>query len=305
MRGTFDLFVIGAGIAGITVAEEAARRGLSVCIAEEVMFGGLMVNVNRLSPAIEGLPASGSDLAAEAMTRVYDLGVTPLFEAVIGFDQQPDGLLAVATCSGTHITRSVVVATGAQLRKLGIPGEAKYEGRGVAHCADCDAPMLRGETAIVVGGGDSALQECLVLAEFCSLVQLVHRGSSFSGRADLVNAVQQQPRITVYLRTIVDSLEGSEFLTGARLRNLGSGQVSLQPCKAFFAYVGLTPNTLIVPPSVKVIEGGIHVNVSCESSLNNVFAVGAVRSGYGGKIIDAKEDARLAVTAVCARLGYA
>ena len=132
--------------------------------------------------------------------RVSDLGVTTLFESVTGLERLPDGLIRVTTLNGSHAARCVIVASGARLRKLGVPGEAELENRGVSHCADCDAPMLKGQTVMVVGGGDSALQEALVLTEFCPVVHLVHRGSTFSARAEFVEAVQRAQQIKVHTR---------------------------------------------------------------------------------------------------------
>ena len=303
MSDTVDVFIIGAGMAGLAAAEEAARCGLSVAMAEETMFGGMAVNVNHLSPRIEGMPASGSDFAADATTRVSDLGVDILFEAVIGFAPQADGLLEVAMASGSRRARTVVVASGAKPRALGVPGEQEFENRGVSHCADCDAPMLKGQTVVVVGGGDSALQESLVLAQFCPVVHLVHRGASFTARADFIAAVGKEQRITVHLRTVVDALEGIAGLEAAKLRDLALDTQQTLACKGFFAYVGLVPNLDAVPAAVALQDGAVRVDECMESSAKNVYSIGAARAGYGGQIPDTISDAKCAVTAICTRLG--
>lgn len=307
MSEQFDLLVIGAGVAGLTLAEQAVRRGLTVALAEESMFGGLVMNVNHLQPGLDGLPSSGSDLAAELMTRASDLGVTTVFEPVTGLDgSRPDDLLEVVTASGTHAARAVAIASGARLRRLGVPGEAEFEHRGVSHCADCDGPLYRGEPVMVVGGGDSALQEALVLAEFCSVVHLVHRGAQFSARPEFVAAVSKLPeRIAVRLRTVVESLAGDGGLSSVQVRDLDSGQTHTLPCKGFFAYVGLEPNTAFLPASIEKRDGRIQVNDRLETSVANVYAVGAVRAGFAGELQHAIADAQLALTAICARAGRA
>lgn len=301
MNGSYDLFIIGAGVAGLTAAEEAARLGLSVCVAEKLMFGGLVVNVNHLWPAVDGMPASGSDFAADLMTRVSDLGVTSLFEEVLSL-QPVDGAVRIGTGEASYDAGAVIVASGASLRRLGVPGEAEFEHRGVSHCADCDAPLFQDQEVVVVGGGDSALQEALVLSQFCARVHLVHRGASFSARSEFVQKVQQSARIVTRMQCVVEALEGVEQLAGAQLRDLRTGQAELLACTGFFAYVGLEPNTGFLPPDVETHAGKVVVNDQYESSMKNVFAVGAARAGYGGQLPDAMADARIAVAAAAPRV---
>jgi thioredoxin reductase (NADPH) len=302
MSDGLDLFVIGAGAAGLAAANEAARRGLSVCIAEESMFGGLVINVNHLRPGAEGWPAAGCDLAASLMEGLAEQGVEMLFEGVIALDRGLDGQCRIETTSGPHSARSVIVASGARMRKLDVPGVDEFEHRGVSHCGDCDGPMFRSAEVMVVGGGDSALQEALILAEFCSTVHLVHRGERFSARTHFVDAATAEPSIAVHLRTVVESLVGAEAVTGARLRDLASGQTRTQSCQGFFPFVGLEANTAFLPPSVKMTGDKIDVNEQLESSLENVFAIGAVRVGYGGEVSHAFVDAKTAVDVVAERL---
>ena len=299
---SFDVFVIGAGVAGLAAAEQAARRGLSVCIAEETMFGGLALNVNHLQPGLRGLPGSGSELCAELITRTTDLGVEMFDESVSAVEAASDGTLRVTTTSGVHTTRGVVVASGARRRKLGGPGEAEFEHRGVAQCADCDAPLYRDEVAVVVGGGDSALQEAVVLAAYCSTVHLIHRGTAFSGRQALADVVGNTPGIRVHLETVVDAIVGSQKVTGVRMRKLSSGDVQEMPCSGIFVYVGLEPNSACMPAAVALDGRAIRVNDRMETSLPNVYAVGAVRAGYAGLLPDAVRDATTAVHALGERL---
>jgi thioredoxin reductase (NADPH) len=298
----FDVLVIGAGVSGLTAAEQAARQGLSVCVAEAAMFGGLAVNVNHLQPGVPGLPSSGSELCSELMSRISDLGVETLFEVVVSVEPDEGGTLRVVTGGGKHEARSVIVASGARRRKLGVPGEAELEHRGVAECADCDAPLYRGQVAVLVGGGDSALQEAIVLAEFCSAVHLVHRGTSLSGRADFADAVHRTPRIQVHLQTVVDEIVGAESVTAVKVRDLTSGVLSELPCKGVFVYIGLEPNISYLPQSVERDGIALRVNEQMGTSLPNVYAVGAARSGYGGQLTDSMRDATTAVKALSERL---
>ena len=224
MSESFDIFVIGAGVAGMKAAEEAVKRKLRVGIAEEGMFGGLIMNINHLHPGAEGLPESGGELAADMMTSVADLGVETLMAPVTAVEPDGSGLIRIETSDGAHSARSVIVASGARLRKLGIAGEEELEHRGVSHCADCDGPLFRNQTVVVVGGGDSALQEAAVLTEYCSAVHIVHRGSAFSARKAFIDALQGKSRITVHFDTIVEAIEGTEAVEGVRLKNVKTGE---------------------------------------------------------------------------------
>ena len=297
-----DVFVIGAGVAGMTAAEEAARRGLRVVLAEEAMFGGLVTNVNHLQPGPEGMPPSGADLAADLMTKVADAGIETAMTAVASVAALPSGELEIATGEQSYRARCVIVASGARLRTLGVPGEAEFEHRGVSHCADCDGPLFKGQTVVVVGGGDSALQEAAVLTEFCDAVHVIHRGSAFSARQDFVRAVLANARISVHFDTVVDAIEGESGVQAVRVRDVRSGSGSSLPCTGFFAYVGLEANTSFLGAGVEMEAGRIAVNGDLETTLPNVYAIGAVRAGYGGEVAHAIEDARQAVNAVCGRL---
>ena len=305
MSGHFDIFVIGAGVAGMKAAEEAVRRKLKVAIAEEGMFGGLVMNVNHLQPGPNGMPNSGGELAADMMTSVADLGVETLMAPVTSVERDGSGMIRVATSDETHTTRSVIVATGARLRKLGIAGEAEFEHRGVSSCADCDGPLFRNQTVVVIGGGDSAMQEAAVLTEYCSAVHVVHRGSAFSARKEFVDAVLANPRITVHFDTIAEAIEGDDAVQSVKLKNIKTGDVQTLPCTGVFAYVGLEPNTAFLSGKVATDNGAIRVNEQMQSDLPDVFAIGAARAGYAGKLTDAIADAERAVAAASERLARA
>ena len=302
MTSNFDVFVVGAGVAGLAAAEGAAQRGLRVALAEETMFGGLVLNVNRLLPGLPDMPTAGCDLASGMMARLEALNVTTLFEPVTAVSAEQPDMIEIATPGGTHTTRSLIVASGARLRKLGVPGEAKFEHRGVSHCADCDAPLYKNTPVVAVGGGDSALQAALVLAEFASVVHLVHRGADFSGRAELAQAVRSSPRIHLHLETVVEAIEGEQLVSAVKLYHHPSGNATTVQCKGFFAYVGLEPNTSFLPPTAATEGGYVVVDKQLESSLPNVFAIGAARAGFGGQLTHAIDDARTAAEAVSQRL---
>lgn len=294
-----DLIVIGAGVAGLTASKLAAQAGHSVMNIESGVFGGLVLNINEL----DGEPGgSGAEYSSNLLSEITDLGVESLTETVTGLSRDGDAL-KVQTDQGTHSARAVVIASGAHLKKLGVPGEAEFQDRGVAHCADCDGPMYQGQTAVVVGGGDSALQEALVLAQYAQEVQLLHRGAAFRARQHLADAVAGKPNIKVKWNTVVEEIKGGEGVESVRAKNTASGASEDIACSGIFSYVGLAPNSDFAPAGIKGADGLIKADASMQTSLKGVLAIGAVREGYGGQLAHAIADAETAAETLKQLLG--
>jgi thioredoxin reductase (NADPH) len=298
----YDVVVIGEGVSGLAAAGALAASGLKVATFEAELFGGLVINVNELDPVPEGKPASGAELASEMMQANADNGVQSVNEAVTALRDSGD-IVEVVTASGTHTARYVVIASGARLKKLGVPGEAEFEGRGVSQCADCDGPMFHNEDAVVVGGGDSALQEALVLANYCRRVHLVHRRGDFRGSAHWADQVRSNDKIAILWNATIDAIAGSQMVEKARIRH-GDGRVEELPCAGVFAYIGLEPNAAFAPPEIlRDDRGFLRTGGSFGTALPRVYAIGAVRSEFGGTLNDAIAEAQRAADAIRAHLG--
>lgn len=301
-QDNYDVIVIGEGVAGLSAAGMLAKSGRKVATFEAQLFGGLIINVNELDPAPGDRHVGGAEYASEFMQVNADLGVESHQEPVTGI--RDTGMLkSVATASGTYGARAVVIASGAYVKRLGVPGEIEFEGRGVSQCADCDGPMFGDTEVVVVGGGDSALQESLVLAQYCSKVHLVHRGSTYRGRADLAARVKANEKIVPVWNATVTGVSGGNMVEKIGVKH-ADGRAEEIAAAGLFAYVGLAPNTDFVPDAIARDAGGFLVTQNAlETAMPGVWAIGAVRSGAGGLIADAIADAEVAAGAIRAKLG--
>ncbi len=296
----FDVIVIGQGYAGLTAARLAVERGLSTANFEAALFGGLIINLNELDPVPEGAEHSGAELASNLAMSNMDKGVVTVSEGVIALERGDDDLWVVKTDSEAYAARHVIVASGARLRKLGVPGEAEFFGQGVSECADCDGPMFSGMETVVVGGGDSAFQEALALSQFASKVTIVMRGAAPRARADLIEHAAANPKLVQLTNTQVLAIEGAggKGVEAVRIKTAGQEERVLA-AGGVFVFIGLEPNTEFLPADLsRDAAGALITSEQCATALPGLWAIGAVRSGYGGLLTDAAADAERVIAAL-------
>jgi thioredoxin reductase (NADPH) len=296
----YDVAVIGQGYAGLIAARLAVQRGLRTANFEAEIMGGLIVNVNELDPVPEGAEHSGAELASNLAMSNMESGVVPVSDAVTGIERGEDGLWMLRTESEVYAARHVVVASGARLRKLGVPGETEFFGKGVSECADCDGPLYQDMHVVVIGGGDSAFQEALTLCEFATKVTMMMRGDKPRARADLLLRAAGHPKLVQMTRTRVLAVMGTvgKGVEGLRIQTDGAAE-TLYPCSGVFVFIGLEPNAEFLPGDLsRDVDGALKTSAQGATSQAGLWAIGAVRSGFGGMLSDAAADAERTVAAL-------
>lgn len=204
----------------------------------------------------------------------------------------------VASGGGDIIGAAIVLATGSEFKKLEVPGEERLTGRGVSHCATCDGPLLRGRIVAVVGGGDSAMQEALTLAEFASKVILFQRGNAPKGQMCYRDRVTAHAKIEVRSNTIVSDILGETAVTGVRTQDLGSGAVYDVETAAVFAYVGLRPNTAFLQNLLSLDSAGrVPTDILTRTELPGIFAAGTILAHSPCRAASAAGDGATAAVA--------
>jgi thioredoxin reductase (NADPH) len=285
------MLVVGAGIAGLTAAWHGARHGLAVGLIERgSLYGGQIATLGVIDDFPSTVVMSGADLAATLVDACRRAGAS-IAEDEVTSVAAGDGLIQVRTTQWVLRARHVVVATGASLRRLEVPGAAGKEGQGISQCASCDGPLCRGRDVVVVGGGDSALQEALEVAHFAARVKVVVRGP-LCARQTYIDAASKCANLTFSWDSIVERVLGEHAVEGVRIRHTKTGQTFDYPCFAVFPFLGTTPNAAWLPASLERTPSGlVRVNAALESSMANVHAVGAARAGFSGSLASAAGDA--------------
>lgn len=274
----FDLVVIGAGVAGLTAAMHAARCGLAVAVVERVGVGGQIAAAERIEN-FPGFPqgVSGAELGPLLHEQAEAAGAEFVLDTVEGLTVDGDWRV-VKAASEPMKARAVIVAAGSALKSLGVPGEAAFLGRGVSHCASCDGHFFSGQDVCVVGGGDSALDEALVLTEHAARVTIFHRGATFDAQRVLIDRVAASGKIEIVPSTAVEEIFGDDSVSGVRLRDLTSRTVRDHAVKGVFIYVGLEPNSAFVRGVAVDPAGHIDTDIMMRTSVPGIFAAGDIRA---------------------------
>lgn len=292
----YDMIVVGGGPGGYTAALYAARAGLNVLVLEKLSAGGQMA----LTETIDNYPgfAQGVDgftLAETMQQQAERFGARSEYAEVTALDLTADPKV-LQTSAGTFAARTVVLATGADPRPLGLPDEEALTGRGVAYCAACDGMRYKGKTVVVVGGGNSAAEDALLLTRIARKVILVHRRDTLRATKIYHEPLQQAENLEFRWNSVVTALLHDGQLNGVRLRDLTTGTETELPCDAVFVSVGRQPATELVAGQLERDAAGYLVaDETTRTSLPGVFAVGDVRTKPLRQVVTAVADGAVAV----------
>ncbi|MBQ9993394.1 MAG: FAD-dependent oxidoreductase [Clostridia bacterium] len=284
-----DICIIGAGIAGLTAAIYAQRAGLSCVVLEKNIYGGQMSE----SAEIDNYPCfphtDGATLSNAVYEQATSQGADVRFEEVISVSDEGD-IKKVTTSGGEYECRAVIFAGGAKRRLLGCEGEDKYTARGVSYCATCDGAFYRGKQVAVVGGGNTALEDALFLANMCEKVYLIHRRDSFRGDKVLSDAVRRNEKIELVLSAQVSAIRGEAKVSGVDVTYTSGEQTHLEVSGVFVA-VGLIPDTSLLEGIVAPGEGGyIEADETGVTEARGFFVAGDCRKKQLRQIVTAASD---------------
>ena len=286
-----DVLIAGSGIAGMTAALFTARLGMRTSVLTGESHMGHLLSIG----AIEDFPGfpqgvAGFDLCPMLEEQAVKAGAEFLGTPLLGVERS-GGEFGISTGEGELRSKTVILATGSAFRELGVPGEEEFRGRGVSDCASCDGPLYRGRKVAVVGGGDSALQEALELAEHVERVVLFHRGTSLDGQRSYAERVEANPKIEIRYGTVVESIRGDGAVSALSTRTISSDEVREEAVSAVFIYIGLRPRTEAVAGLLQLeADGRIPTDASLRTEVPGVFAAGGIRSGSSQQGVAAAGD---------------
>lgn len=294
----FDVIVVGGGVAGLTAGLFSARLGHSTLIIVPLMIGGQLATIG----AIEDFPGFPEGVAG------YDLGPIIQEQAVAAGAQfrmvDATGLASngagwrVNTTEGAIDANAAILATGSSPRMLNVPGEERFTGQGISHCASCDGPLLKGKRIVIVGAGDSGLQEALTLTTWAQSIAILEQAPCPSAQASYLKRANENAKIKIHCDYVVDAILGSDAIEGVQARHRLTGELTRVDADAVFVYAGLAPNTQWLSGAVELDPRGyILTDLQMRTQRPGLFAAGDVRADSASQAITSAGDGATAAIA--------
>ena len=298
----YDIIIIGAGPAGLTAAIYGRRAEKSVLVIEKGVFGGQVT----FSPKIENYPGfgelSGTELADKMVEHAINLGAEFEMENVVAINGGE--IKEVITENGTFSAKTVIIATGASHRHLGVEGEEKYLGNGISFCAVCDGAFYAGQDVTVIGGGNSALQEAILLSATSKKVTVIQNLSTLTGEEALQNILKAKDNVEIICSSVVTGFTGEDTLTGVVIKNTDTAEEMTIPCDGCFVAIGLIPATDFIKDNISLnAYGYVDANEGCKTNIDGIFVAGDCRSKEIRQITTATADGATAALAAIKYIG--
>ena len=288
----YDLIIVGGGPGGLSAGIYAMRAALKTVLIEKGLPGGQM----NLTESVENYPGfekiSGFDLSQKFLQHAQGYGLEVRQQEVAAVEPGLE-FHSVRLANGDLLNgHAVILATGGSPRKLKIPGELEYHGRGVSYCATCDGFFFRGKNVVVVGGGDTALEEAIYLARITRLVHLVHRRDALRGGRILQQRVMAEANIEILWNTVAtEILANDQGVQGVTLQDKQTGVLRELPVDGVFIFIGFIPNNQLVPEGIRMNHDGyVMTDEKCETNLAGIFVIGDLRQKYARQIVTAAAE---------------
>ena len=293
----YDIIIIGGGPAGLTAALYACRANKKTLVIEKETFGGQIT----FSPKVENIPGfislTGNEFAEKLVEQVLEQGAD--VESCEALEIRDGEVKTVVTDDGEYQGKAVIIATGAKHRMLGIDGEERFVGEGISFCAVCDGAFYKDKTVAVVGGGNSALQEAILLADTVKKVYVVQNLDFFTGEKKLVDQLERLDNVEIILGVTVDSFVGDNELEGVVIKN-SAGETQTLEIDGLFVAIGLIPQNDAFKNVVTLDgRGYAEVDESCEAETNGIFVAGDCRTKKIRQVTTAAADGAIAALAAC------
>ncbi|MDN3513233.1 MAG: thioredoxin-disulfide reductase [Candidatus Brocadia sp.] len=278
MNKDYDVIIVGGGPAALATAVYTCRALLKTVIFEKQYLGGQLVGTDLIEN-YPGFPEviSGVDLTQRMEAQAKRFGVEIRYEEVLKLRVE-NGLKVVTTDTDTYASQVVILAAGADPKKLGVPGEKEFYGKGVSYCATCDGAFYKDKDVVVVGGGDSAITEGIFLTKYAKTVQIIHRRDEFRATKIYLKEAFSNPKIKVVLNTVIKSVHGQEMVDGVVTQNVLTKKENDVPCQGVFIFIGSVPNTGFLG-NLLCVDTGCHIetNIHMETAIEGLYAVGDIR----------------------------
>jgi thioredoxin reductase (NADPH) len=291
MGKIYQVVIIGGGPAGLTAGLYCARSRLNTLLIERGVIGGQITNAERVEN-YPGFPKgiSGIELGQLIHEQATSYGLETLLAEVTKAVPSPRHNL-VSTSEGAFVAESIIITSGSQFRKLGVPGEDKFVGKGISYCATCDGPLFKGKIVAVIGGGDAAITEALYLSRFASPVKVIHRRGQLRASKIFQERAMADPKIEFIWDTVVTQIEGDGLVKQLMLKSTRNAKISVLEVAGVFVAIGSEPNSTQWQGLLPLDEGGyIITNELMETKIPGIFAAGDVRHNSARQAITAAGD---------------